>query len=82
MAKYTLTIGDAYPPYDTEYVIVVEAESEEEARAKGGQWLVRHRYVMFVEEIEVTKEMLGDDPRAKSVTFVNLTASQDSSERK
>lgn len=60
MAKYTVSITQARPPYAPEAVLVVEADNEDGAKRKAYEWLLGG-YVFFAEEGAAKEEDFVED---------------------
>lgn len=59
-SKYTVTVTESYPPYAPNAVLIVEAESEDQARRKAYNWIL-DGFAFFVEEGEVKEGDLEED---------------------
>lgn len=57
---FTVTITQSNPPYAPEYVLRLRAESEEDAKKKAEEWILR-AHTLFAEEGHVTQEELEED---------------------
>ena len=60
MAKYTVSITQARPPYAHEAVLVVEADDEDSAKRKAYDWLLSV-HVFFAEAGAAKKEDFVED---------------------
>lgn len=61
MAKpFTVEITQSKPPYAPEAVLRLHAESEEDAKKKTAEWILK-AHALFVEEGHVTEDQLEED---------------------
>lgn len=57
---YTVTVTQAKPPYAPECVLRLYAESEEDAKKKAAEWILR-AHTIFAEEGHATADQLEED---------------------
>ena len=59
---FTVTITQAKPPYAPEYVLRLHAKSEEDAKKKAAEWILR-AYAIFAEEGHASDDQIEEDVR-------------------